>query len=86
MVKNIKNMALAHEIAINTDFKLTPYEPEENTLERIIKDTMHKAFWDILKTQIESEPPCFNHAIQLLADIKEVCLHIFINNLSEINN
>lgn len=80
VVKNIKNMALAHEIAINTDFKLTPYEPEENTLEKIIKDTIHKAFWDILKTQIESDPPCFDHAIQLLADIKECFQSIFLQN------
>ena len=86
VVKNIKNMALAHEIAINTDFKLTPYEPEENTIERIIKDTMHKAFWDILKLQIESDPPCFDHAIQLLADIKEVRCILILKKISNIFN
>lgn len=30
-IKNVEDMALAHEIAINPDFKLTPYEPPENT-------------------------------------------------------
>jgi hypothetical protein len=35
---------------------------------------MHKAFWDLLRQQLAAEPPCFDHAIQLLADIKEVKL------------
>ncbi|XP_070506123.1 T-complex protein 11-like protein 1 isoform X2 [Chironomus tepperi] len=80
MVKNIKNMALAHEIAVNTDFKLEKYEPPENSIEKIIKETMHKAFWDILRTQLESEPPVYDHALVLLADIKEAFQSIFLEN------
>lgn len=30
VVKNIENMTLAHEIAINPEFKLQVYEPPEN--------------------------------------------------------
>lgn len=30
VVKNIQNMELAHEIALNPEFKLQPYEPPEN--------------------------------------------------------
>lgn len=29
--KNLNDMTLAHEIAINPDFKLEPFEPKENT-------------------------------------------------------
>jgi hypothetical protein len=50
---------------------LQPYEPPENSLEKMIKDTMHKAFWDLLREQLGQTPPCYDHAIQLLADIKE---------------
>lgn len=80
MVKNIKNMALAHEIAVNTDFKLEKYEPPENSIEKIIKETMHKAFWDILRTQLENDPPVYDHALVLLADIKEAFQSIFLEN------
>ncbi|XP_037920173.1 T-complex protein 11-like protein 1 isoform X2 [Hermetia illucens] len=71
VVKNIQNMTLVHEIALNPEFKLKPYEPPEDSLERRIRDVMHKAFWDVLREQLSQDPPCFNHAIQLLADIKE---------------
>lgn len=80
MVKNIKNMALAHEIAVNTDFKLEAYEPPENSVEKIIKETMHKAFWDILRTQLGSDPPVYSHALVLLNDVKEAFQSIFLEN------
>uniref|UniRef100_A0A1I8PQ93 T-complex protein 11-like protein 1 n=1 Tax=Stomoxys calcitrans TaxID=35570 RepID=A0A1I8PQ93_STOCA len=69
--KNIQNMELVHEIALNPEFKLQPYEPPENSLEKRIKDCMHKAFWDILREQLSADPPSYEHAIQLLAEIKE---------------
>lgn len=80
MVKNIKNMALAHEIAVNTDFKLEAYEPPENSIEKMVKETMHKAFFDILRTQLESDPPVYDHALVLLSDIKEAFQSIFLEN------
>lgn len=73
-------MALAHEIAVNTDFKLAPYEPPENSVEKIIKETMHKAFWDMLRTQLNSDPPVYSHALVLLNDIKEAFQAIFLEN------
>lgn len=33
---------------------------------------MHKAFWDILREQINEDPPVYDHALVLLAEIKEV--------------
>lgn len=79
-VKNIKNMALAHEIAVNSDFKLEAYEPPENSIEKVIKETMHKAFWNILRTQLESTPPIYDHALVLLGDIKEAFQSIMLEN------
>ena len=71
-MKNMENMALAHEIAMNPEFKLVAYEPPKNTFESQIKDIIHKAFWDVLREQINSDPPCFENAIQLLSEVKEV--------------
>lgn len=33
---------------------------------------MHKAFWDVLEAQLSENPPSYNHAIKLLAEIKQV--------------
>lgn len=71
-IKNVEDMTLAHEIAINPDFRLEPYNPPENSLEKKIKTILHDAFWDLLREQLNSDPPCYDHAIVLLGDIKEV--------------
>lgn len=73
-------MALAHEIAVNTDFKLEAYEPPENSIEKVVKETIHKAFWNILRTQLESDPPVYDHALVLLTDIKEAFQSILLEN------
>ncbi|XP_067639226.1 T-complex protein 11-like protein 1 isoform X2 [Eurosta solidaginis] len=82
VLKNIQNMELVHEIAINPEFKFEPYEPPENSLERRIKDIMHKAFWDVLRGQLNETPPCYDHAIQLLTEIKDCFPQILSQNNS----
>lgn len=79
-LKNLQDMALAHEIAVNAEFKLKPYEPPENSLEKIIKDTLHKAFWEVLREQLNSTPPQYGHAIQLLGELKEGLQTILTRN------
>uniref|UniRef100_A0A1L8DLI4 Putative sok1 kinase belonging to the ste20/sps1/gc kinase family n=1 Tax=Nyssomyia neivai TaxID=330878 RepID=A0A1L8DLI4_9DIPT len=79
-MKNIENMTLAHEIAINPEFKLEPFEPPENSLERRIKDMVHRAYWDVLREQLATDPPCYDRAIHLLTDIKDYFEHIFLQN------
>lgn len=73
-------MALAHEIAVNSDFKLEAYDPPANSIEKIVKETIHKAFWNILRTQLESDPPVYDHALVLLGDIKEAFQAILLEN------
>lgn len=70
-IKNVEDMQLAHEIAINPDFRLQPYQPE-SSLEERIKSIMHDAFWDLLREELNSNPPKYDHAIALLGDIKDV--------------
>lgn len=33
---------------------------------------MHKAFWDILESELNDDPPVYGQAIRLLEEIREV--------------
>ncbi|XP_047027611.1 T-complex protein 11-like protein 1 isoform X2 [Helicoverpa zea] len=67
----MQNMALAHEIAVDQDFKLEPFEPPDNSYQKLVKETMHKAYFDILREQLNSEPPEYKQALVLLEDVKQ---------------
>lgn len=75
-IKSVENMSLAHELAVNPDFRLKSFEPLPNSLEGRIKEMAHKAFWDLLRENIKQDPPCYDLAINLLADIKAGFTHI----------
>lgn len=64
------NMSLAHEITVDSDFKLEKYEPSQESLEYSIKESMHRAFWDILRSSLELQPPDYRPSLQLLAEVK----------------
>uniref|UniRef100_A0A8B9KRT0 T-complex 11, testis-specific-like 1 n=2 Tax=Astyanax mexicanus TaxID=7994 RepID=A0A8B9KRT0_ASTMX len=72
--KGVTNMALAHEIVVNGGFQVKPTEPAEGSLEKRVKEIMHKVFWDSLEAQLNEDPPVFDHAIQLVGEIKETLL------------
>lgn len=76
--KGVTNMALAHEIVVNQDFQVKPVEPPDGSLEKKIKEIMHKAFWDCLEAQLREDPPSYDHAIKLLAEIKETLLSFLL--------
>ena len=42
------------------------------SLEKRIHDVMHKAFWDVLEEEVNSEPPEFKNAFNLLMEMKMV--------------
>lgn len=50
------------------------------SLERRVKEIMHKAFWDCLEAQLTEDPPSYGHTIKLLAEIKEVRQTIQMSN------
>ncbi|ERL86574.1 hypothetical protein D910_03981 [Dendroctonus ponderosae] len=58
----MRDMNLVHQIAVDENFRLEKAEPEPNTLQKVIKDTMHRAFWDILRQQLAEDPPSYNQA------------------------
>ncbi|CAL8103737.1 unnamed protein product [Calicophoron daubneyi] len=65
------NMSLAHEITVDSDFRIERYEPPEKSFERVVKETMHRAFWDLLRSSLEADPPDYEPALRLLAEVKE---------------
>ncbi|KAJ8946275.1 hypothetical protein NQ318_023125 [Aromia moschata] len=67
----MRDMALVHQIVVDEGFKLKRAEPEPNSIQRIIKDTMHKAFWDVLREQLAEDPPNYTQALNLLEEIRQ---------------
>lgn len=84
----VKNITLAHEIAVNNNFKLQENvnAPSENTsssssspkrnVHDLIKQEMEKAFWDKLREDLDDYPPNFDHAFVLLEEIKHSLLKL----------
>ncbi|XP_028397016.1 T-complex protein 11-like protein 1 [Dendronephthya gigantea] len=70
----VQNMAIAHEMALNSDFKLN--EAASDSFEGQVKKIVHQAFWDILQESISQDPPNYEHAIKLLAEVKETLLSL----------
>ena len=47
------------------------------SLEKLVRDTVHRAYWDVLASELHADPPIYGHAIKLLEEIKEVSLLSF---------
>ncbi|KDR14701.1 T-complex protein 11-like protein 1 [Zootermopsis nevadensis] len=67
----MNNMALAHEIAVEKDFKLQKVDPPDNSIHKLVKETLHRAFWEKLDAELKEVPPNFTQAMVLLEDVKE---------------
>ena len=52
----------------------TRFLPFPRSLLGRVKEMTHKAFWDLLKQQLESEPPEFTQALSLMTEVKQVSL------------
>jgi hypothetical protein len=68
----LEKMMLAHEIAIDPNFSLEklPKDP----LEEQVKKCMHNAFWERLREDFAKDPPIYDHAFNLIVDLKEMIL------------
>ncbi|XP_064599145.1 T-complex protein 11-like protein 1 [Liolophura sinensis] len=76
--KGVRNMTLAHEIAVDNDFKLEKYEPQAQSVEKRVHDIMHQAFWDLLQEQLNADPPDYTPALNLLGEVKEKLLSLLL--------
>ncbi|XP_019653360.1 T-complex protein 11-like protein 1 isoform X4 [Ailuropoda melanoleuca] len=79
-------MALAHEIVVNGDFRIKPVELPEDSLEKRVKEIVHKAFWDCLSVQLSEDPPTYDHAIKLVGEIKETLLSFLLPGHTRLRN
>ncbi|XP_053139537.1 T-complex protein 11-like protein 1 [Hemicordylus capensis] len=84
--KGVTNMVLAHEIVINGGFQIKPAELPENSLEKRVRDIVHKAFWDCLEAQLKEDPPSYSHAITLVGEIKEALLSFLLPGHTRLRN
>ncbi|NXC46672.1 T11L1 protein, partial [Penelope pileata] len=84
--KGVTNMALAHEIVVNGDFQIKPAELPEHSLEKQVREIVHKAFWDCLEAQLKEDPPTYDHAIKLLGEIKENLLSFLLPGHTRLRN
>ncbi|XP_022617114.1 T-complex protein 11-like protein 1 [Seriola dumerili] len=66
----VSNLSLAHEIVVNTDFCFKPKSPPTDSLEGRVTEIVHRAFWDSLQEQLNSDPPNYDHAVILLQEVK----------------
>ncbi|KAJ7329050.1 hypothetical protein JRQ81_015224 [Phrynocephalus forsythii] len=76
--RNLSNLTLAHEIAVNENFHLECIEHPPNSLPGKVKQIVHQAFWDRLEEDLNEDPPEYEHAIKLFEEIKEILLS-FLN-------
>ncbi|XP_075407157.1 T-complex protein 11-like protein 2 [Tenrec ecaudatus] len=72
--RNLSDMTLAHEIAVNENFHLKQDALPENSLAGRVKHIVHQAFWDVLESELSAEPPEYEHAIKLFEEIREILL------------
>lgn len=84
--KGVTNMVLAHEIVVNGDFRIKPVELPEDSLEKRVKEIVHKAFWDCLSVQLSEDPPTYDHAIKLVGEIKETLLSFLLPGHTSLRN
>ncbi|CAL1300461.1 unnamed protein product [Larinioides sclopetarius] len=79
------NMALAHEIAVNKDFKLQQ-KVSKSSFEEKVAEIFHKAFWDLLTEQLSSDPPEYSQAMVLLKEIKEILIWLLLPHNTRLKN
>lgn len=76
--RDLSNLSIAHEIVVNRNFHLEPESLPQDSLWRAVRDNVHKAFWDILESELNDDPPQYGQAIRLLEEIREILLS-FLN-------
>lgn len=76
--RDLFNLRLAHEVVMNRNFHLEPESLPQDSLWKAVRDNVHKAFWDILESELNDDPPEYRQAITLLEEIRETLLS-FLN-------
>ncbi|XP_062348101.1 T-complex protein 11-like protein 2 isoform X5 [Cinclus cinclus] len=84
--RNLSNWTLAHEIAVNANFCIKHEDYPQNSFAGTVKQIVHKAFWDHLESELNEDPPEYEHAIKLFEEIKEILLSFLTPGANRIHN
>ncbi|XP_054060139.1 T-complex protein 11-like protein 2 isoform X1 [Rissa tridactyla] len=84
--KNLTDLTLAHEIAVNANFCIKHEDFPQNSFAGTVKQIVHKAFWDHLESELNEDPPEYEHAIKLFEEIKEILLSFLTPGANRIQN
>ncbi|KAL3242182.1 hypothetical protein MRX96_047803 [Rhipicephalus microplus] len=76
--KKARDSSLSTPLNLEGSFGVVPESPP--SLEKVVKETFHKAFWDILEEQLNEDPPNYDQAMRLLQEAKEILLHLVMPN------
>lgn len=76
--RDLSNLSLAREIIVNHNFHVETDSLPQDSLWKAVRDNLHKAFWDILESELNDDPPEYGQAIRLLEEIREILLS-FLN-------
>ncbi|XP_069021003.1 T-complex protein 11-like protein 2 [Embiotoca jacksoni] len=76
--KDLFNLSISHEITVNPSFHVDRDSLRQDGLLKVVRDNLHKAFWDILEAELNNDPPEYEQAIRLLGEIREILLS-FLN-------
>ncbi|XP_072922383.1 T-complex protein 11-like protein 2 isoform X2 [Hemitrygon akajei] len=82
----LSKLTLAHEIVMNHNFQMKSIDLPPQSLQRRVKEIVHKAFWDCLEAQLNQDPPEYEHALLLLGEIKEILLSFLIPGQNRLRN
>ena len=84
----VTNMYLAHEIAVDKDFMLEKLKPEvqPGSMEEHVKNIVHQAFWDVLRTELSEDPPVFNQALNLLTEIRDTLIGMLLPSQNRVKD
>ncbi|XP_014844920.1 PREDICTED: T-complex protein 11-like protein 2 isoform X1 [Poecilia mexicana] len=75
--RDLFNLKLVHEIVVG-DVRAELSQGSQNSLWNIVRQNLYKAFWDKLESELNEDPPEYQHAIKLVEDIREILL-LFLN-------
>uniref|UniRef100_A0A8D3CJ24 T-complex 11, testis-specific-like 2 n=1 Tax=Scophthalmus maximus TaxID=52904 RepID=A0A8D3CJ24_SCOMX len=52
VMESVSNLSLAHEIIVDHKFHLEPVDLPQDSIWKLVRDNVHKAFWDILSATL----------------------------------
>jgi len=86
--RGVTNMYLAHEIAVDKDFMLEKLKPEvqPGSMEEHVKNIVHQAFWDVLRTELSEDPPVYNQALNLLTEIRDTLIGMLLPSQNRVKD